>query len=335
MQQSPRAADPSLPSRALALLGLIWTFAAASVRAAGPDIGLEWGPTDLRLLVVGELAADPGLECVAQNTSGLITVYRIADGQALGDFPAQLSSPLTNVTLRDTDNDGFAEMLCLLNVGGGTTRVGLLDMGGGLHRVFPDVTTSNAVTAVDFLDISAAEPRAIALAARQLLLLSSQTGVFLYRTDDDPGIGPGWLFSSMLNDDFDQDGNDEIFVTMNSQSTPGMSRTFLIGDRSTATAVDGLGNVAHVALGQSWPNPAHGPTRIRFELQSASRVRLRVFDAAGRLVRTLENGHVPAGAHQRMWDGTDDRDRPVARGIYFYELDVDGHSMARKVVQLR
>jgi hypothetical protein len=239
--------------------------------------------------------------------------------------------------LRDTDVDGLAELLCLVPSGLNSTRIGLLDLTGGLHRVWPDVTSAASVTAVDFMDLSGAEPQTIVLAARQLILLSSLSGQILYESDDDPGIGPAWLHDSMLIDDFDLDGNDEVLATMRSQSVPGLYRSFLIGDRAVVTPVDELGGsqVGRIVLGQSWPNPANGSTRIQFELGKDSRVRLRVFDAAGRLVRIVEDGFVPAGAHVRMWDGRDDRDSSVASGIYFYELDVDGRREARKIVQLR
>jgi hypothetical protein len=289
----------------------------------------------LSVLVVGELASDAGLECVAINSLGTLGVYSLGSGQSLGSFPAQLSSPTTDVTLRDLDNDGLAEMLCLVASGPSSTRVGLLDMTGGLHRVWPDVTMSNAVTAVDFMDLSAAEPQTIVLAARQIVLLSSQTGTILYESDDYPGIGSAWFYDAMLIDDFDLNGNDEVLATMRSQSTPNLNRSFLIGDRAAATSSEGLSQLGQSALAQSWPNPAHGSTRIEFSLGQAARVRLRIFDAAGRLVRRLEAGNLPAGVHQRLWDGKDDRRAAVGSGIYFYELDVEGQRTARKLVQLR
>jgi hypothetical protein len=307
----------------------------APALAAGPDVGLLWGPSDLSVLVVGELASDAGLECVAMSSAGTLGVYALGSGQLLGSFPAQLSSPTAAVTLRDFDNDGLAEMLCLVAGGPNSTRVGLLDMTGDLHRVWPDILTSNSVSAVDFMDLNAGEPQTIVLAARQIVLLSSQSKTILYESDDDPGIGPAWLHDTMLVDDFDSNGNHELLATMRNQSTPNLYRSFLIGDRAAATTSDALSDVGRAVLGQSWPNPASGPTRIEFRLSRDARVRLRVFDAAGRLVRTLEEGPLPAGAHQRLWDGRDERRATAASGIYFYELDVDGKREARKTVQVR
>ena len=319
------------------ILCLTLLAAAASSRAAGPDIGMEWGAAQFSILAVGDMTSDAGLECVGEDQLATLAVYRLADGSSLDNIPAAFNNPQTQFTLRDTDDDGLAEVLCISPSGFGPTRIGLLDLSGGLHRVWSDITITTTLTAVDFVDLSASEPRVIVLAARQLILISSQSGTILYESDDDPDIGSSWFHESMLIDDFDSDGNDEILATMGHQSTPGLYRSFLIGDRAAPTPVDDLGGnaVGRVVLGQSWPNPANGSTRIQFELGKDSRVRLRVFDAAGRLVRSIEDGFVPAGAHVRAWDGRDERGEIAASGIYFYELDVDGRREARKVVQLR
>jgi hypothetical protein len=304
-------------------------------RAAGPDIGREWGTPDLTILAIGDLSADPGLECVGRDLLASTGVYRLSDGVSLGSIPGQLNTPQTDFTLHDVDNDGLAEILCTVAPQPGQTRVGLLDLTGGLHRSWPDVIVDDTVGAADFMNLNPAEPQAIVLGGRQLSLLSSQTGALLYESDSDPGIGTAWRFLSMLIDDFDLDGYDEVLSHMQNQQTPSVTLDFLIGDRGVPTSAQGLSELGHVVLGQSWPNPANGSTRIGFVLTQDSRVRLRLFDAAGRLVRTIQDGPMPAGAHQRMWDGKDDQRASVASGIYFYELDVDGQRQTRKIVQVR
>jgi hypothetical protein len=51
------------------------------------------------------------------------------------------------------------------------------------------------------------------------------------------------------------------------------------------------------------PSPASGPMRLAFALARDEQVRLEVFDLAGRAVRRLEDGALPAGAHARTWEG--------------------------------
>ncbi|MBD3160598.1 MAG: S8 family serine peptidase [Candidatus Eisenbacteria bacterium] len=72
------------------------------------------------------------------------------------------------------------------------------------------------------------------------------------------------------------------------------------------------------------PNPFRDRARIRFSVPAAGDVRLAVYDATGRRIRTLIDGAVAAGPNQFTWDGRDDTGRPLGSGVYFYRLDGDG-----------
>ena len=83
------------------------------------------------------------------------------------------------------------------------------------------------------------------------------------------------------------------------------------------------------------PNPFNPRTRIRFVLGSAGPVRVDVFDARGRRVRTLVAGTRAAGRHEVTWDGRDARGRVVASGVYFCRLRTRGVDVARKMMLLK
>jgi len=68
------------------------------------------------------------------------------------------------------------------------------------------------------------------------------------------------------------------------------------------------------------PNPFNPRTEIRFSLQRAGAVELAVYDVAGRLVRTLLDGALPAGDHEAVWRGLDTRGRAVSSGTYYARL---------------
>ncbi|MEZ4654766.1 MAG: FlgD immunoglobulin-like domain containing protein [Candidatus Eisenbacteria bacterium] len=83
------------------------------------------------------------------------------------------------------------------------------------------------------------------------------------------------------------------------------------------------------------PNPFGERTRLAFGTPRAGHVRSGVYDAAGRLVRTLADGNLPAGRHELTWDGRNDADSPVPAGIYWYRVELDGHAESRRVVRVR
>ncbi|RLI52136.1 MAG: hypothetical protein DRO93_15430, partial [Candidatus Thorarchaeota archaeon] len=59
---------------------------------------------------------------------------------------------------------------------------------------------------------------------------------------------------------------------------------------------------------------------IRFSLPEASRVKLEIFDRAGRKVRTLVDGYLDRGFYSFTWEGRDERGIKVAEGVYFIKL---------------
>lgn len=89
------------------------------------------------------------------------------------------------------------------------------------------------------------------------------------------------------------------------------------------------------ALSQNWPNPFNPATTIRFDVPQAGLVTLRIFNAAGKHVRTLVDNLREAGTYYEVWDGRDDEGRELASGVYFAKLDVDWTTEVRKLVLLR
>ena len=69
---------------------------------------------------------------------------------------------------------------------------------------------------------------------------------------------------------------------------------------------------------------------------AAGRAGLRVFDLAGRLVRTLaEDESLAAGEHRRVWDGKDRAGRPASAGVYLVRLETRSGVDARKLTLVR
>ena len=83
------------------------------------------------------------------------------------------------------------------------------------------------------------------------------------------------------------------------------------------------------------PNPFNPQTEIRFELGKSAQARVAIYDVTGRLVRTLENGHLEAGPYTRIWQGRDDSGRPVSSGAYYVRLSVEGKVDHRKIMLLK
>jgi flagellar hook assembly protein FlgD len=90
-----------------------------------------------------------------------------------------------------------------------------------------------------------------------------------------------------------------------------------------------------LALHQNHPNPFNPATKIGFAIPEKSRVRITIYDAAGRRVRRLVDSGYPTGLHSVQWDGRDDRGRQVSSGVYFYSLDANRTRLSRKMILLK
>ncbi len=90
------------------------------------------------------------------------------------------------------------------------------------------------------------------------------------------------------------------------------------------TAVSGVDDlpVTMDMLHPCAPNPFNPATEISFEMAVAGPARLTVYDAAGRLVRTLFDGERDAGHQAVFWHGRDDAGHAVAAGVYLYRLEI-------------
>ena len=81
------------------------------------------------------------------------------------------------------------------------------------------------------------------------------------------------------------------------------------------------------------PNPVtNGLARISFSLAEPSKVSLKIFDASGRVVKTLINGLMSSRVNNVNWNCRDDNGIKVAEGIFFVTLETPRQKFTRKLV---
>jgi hypothetical protein len=83
------------------------------------------------------------------------------------------------------------------------------------------------------------------------------------------------------------------------------------------------------------PNPFNPSTWIAFELARPGTASLKIYDTAGRLIRTLFDGFRGAGEGAVRWDGRDLNGRAVASGVYHAQLRAEGRAWTERLVLVR
>ncbi|MCP4548370.1 MAG: T9SS type A sorting domain-containing protein, partial [bacterium] len=88
-------------------------------------------------------------------------------------------------------------------------------------------------------------------------------------------------------------------------------------------------------LSQNHPNPFNPTTKISFSLPEAGLASLKVFDANGRLVKVLNDGHLVAGEHTLTWDGSDEQGHRLSSGVYFYRLRAENINLSKRMILVK
>ena len=113
----------------------------------------------------------------------------------------------------------------------------------------------------------------------------------------------------------------------------------IYGTESVPTSVPSVtpGQEQLLTLGPAQPNPVRSGGATFFSVRTPRRTHVdaRVLDVAGRMVATLHDGMLPAGAHRLQWDGRRRDGGAAAAGVYFVRLKADGEVRTRKVQVLR
>jgi len=83
------------------------------------------------------------------------------------------------------------------------------------------------------------------------------------------------------------------------------------------------------------PNPFNPSTTISYDLARPGPARISIFNLRGQIVRKLVEADLPAGRHQVIWDGKDDRGNALGSGIYFYRLESKDYRRTQKMMLIK
>jgi uncharacterized protein (DUF1501 family) len=103
--------------------------------------------------------------------------------------------------------------------------------------------------------------------------------------------------------------------------------TFPLLPLFSASAVPDAGPIGPVHLFAPTPNPGRGPRTLRFQLERPGPASLSAYDVGGRRVAVLQEGYLPAGPHEVVWNPPS-----LTSGMYVIVLDAGGLRHTQKLV---
>ena len=80
----------------------------------------------------------------------------------------------------------------------------------------------------------------------------------------------------------------------------------------------------------SFPNPFNSTTTIKFSLDNADNVTLKVYNAFGQVITTLVNEKLDKGMHTYQWNGD-----AYASGIYYIKLQTAKKEFTNKMILVK
>ncbi len=91
----------------------------------------------------------------------------------------------------------------------------------------------------------------------------------------------------------------------------------------------------YYSLEQNFPNPFNPATTIRYSLPKSDEVTLEIFNILGQLISSYNPGDQPAGEYTYTWNASDDNNRALSSGIYFYRLKTGEFIETKKMTMIK
>jgi hypothetical protein len=132
-------------------------------------------------------------------------------------------------------------------------------------------------------------------------------------------------------------GDYQVIVTDTYHSCSRISakRTVIVNCFPSNLAVSDEKLISKAPHLQITPNPFSNSTIVSFSIPQSTKVSISIFDAAGRLTKVLGDAQMQAGAHELVWNATDEKGNSVNAGIYFLKMQTESYSETRKLVVVK
>jgi len=84
------------------------------------------------------------------------------------------------------------------------------------------------------------------------------------------------------------------------------------------------------------PNPFFSETQIQFSTSvGVENAKVAIYNIRGQLIKTIDPVTESHTEGHATWDGTDQNGNNVTNGIYFYRVETNGASIAKKMIVIK
>lgn len=295
-----------------------------------PPVHMEAGANQERACAAADANGDGIMDLFVGAYQSQEIVLLLGDGNGglvFSDKVAAGGRPWM-ITVGDVNRDGSVDVVSANSTGNNAAVV----FGDGQGSLSAAVTypAGSFPLAIDLGDIDGDGDLDMVTSAYSngtwTLLENDGSGVFVNpRTYFAPSAASCVVLHDRDNDgDVDLTGIDEI------------ADVFVFFDNDpTAVGITGSGIPRTFRIDGNYPNPFNPTTTIRYALPDRREIKVAVYNVLGGVVKNLFTGYQNAGEQSLVWDGTDDRGRQVASGVYFFHLTAGSVRSVGKMLLVR
>jgi flagellar hook capping protein FlgD len=86
---------------------------------------------------------------------------------------------------------------------------------------------------------------------------------------------------------------------------------------------------------QNYPNPFNPTTSIHYQIPKQGTVDIKIFNIAGKLVKTISKKHSKQGNYSSVWDATNNNGNSVSSGLYIYQARFEESIISKRMIFLK
>lgn len=90
-----------------------------------------------------------------------------------------------------------------------------------------------------------------------------------------------------------------------------------------------------LVLSPATPNPSGRSFAFHLGPSEETTLTVRIYDARGRLVKTIHQGVLPSGTREIEWDARDSKGMAATAGVYFLRLESEKGARMERLVLVR
>jgi agmatine deiminase len=159
--------------------------------------------------------------------------------------------------------------------------------------------------------------------------------VQLVAISDTQGVYNGYIPNQHMNDTikyYIETKNSQLICRRSPIHAPNYYYSFIITSNPAISLENNLNQFSNIKI---YPNPGHSKINFVFNISKSRTINIEIFNSAGQKVKSLNKINMQTGKNLVQWNFTDNANRKVTQGTYFYRISSDRMIESGKILYIK